>query len=347
MIIKNAVTAFWLLVLVNLIWGVGFVVVDDAITEIPVNVFNAFRFGVAALALMPLWVFSKKRSEKNLIKNSKKLPHQQKHDNVTTPPKGLLLTGFGLGLFLFLGFFFQTQGLLHTTVSNTGFITGLSVPLVPIIGLLLYKTRVNPSVWGSVVLASIGLYFLTIGDKLSLNKGDILVAFGALCYAVHISITASVSGKYEVLALSIIQLIAVTCYSSVAAIVEMAIDHNLHFSALGAFTQSTVMAAIAYSAILSSAFALWAQTAGQRLIAPHKIALIFALEPIFAHIAAVYFLNESMGLKGWLGASLILTGMLFSELGGLKRDTKVIVNIQALDQTATAVEKPVVSGKPN
>ena len=320
--LSSSVTAVWLLVLVNLIWGVGFVVVDDAIDVMPVNIFNAFRFGAAALALIPLWWFSRHKTNKNKIINS---------ENGST--KGLLFTGFALGLFLFLGFFLQTKGLLYTSVSNTGFITGLCVPFVPLIGFILYRTKVSSAVWLSVIISSVGLYFLTIGDKLALNNGDILVAFGALCYAAHITLMARYGGKYAVLPLSIMQLLAVAIYSTLAAMFEYFSGFYQQMSPLLAqLSQSNIIAAIAYSAILSSAFAFWAQTASQRLIAPHKIALIFALEPVFAYIAAAYFLNETMGIKGWFGASLIIAGMLLAELGGRKK-----VKIQVLDQTAVDV----------
>jgi drug/metabolite transporter (DMT)-like permease len=327
--ISSSTTAFWLLVLVNLIWGFGFVVVDDAITVMPVNVFNAFRFGVAALALMPLWFVARQKKLKRAKTQLNALT-----DNHNKPSlRSFLFTGFALGLFLFLGFMLQTQGLLYTSVSNTGFITGLCVPFVPLIGLLLYRIKVTSAVWGSVVLSVVGLYFLTIGDKLEFNSGDVLVALGALCYAAHISVMARVGGKFEVLALSIIQLVAVTLYSALSASFEYIAGYYQQAPDLFVqLSQANVIAAIAYSAILSSAFAFWAQTASQRLIAPHKIALIFALEPIFAHIAAVYILDETMGIKGWIGASLIIAGMLYSELGGRKK-----VKIQALDQTAADV----------
>jgi len=320
--IKSSVTAVWLLVLVNLIWGVGFVVVDDAIEVMPVNIFNAFRFGVAALALLPLWLLT--RQKVKLIK---------KASTETGSNLGLFFTSLGLGLLLFLGFFLQTQGMLYTSVSNTGFITGLCVPFVPLIGFLLYRTKVSSAVWFSVLISSVGLYFLTIGDKLEFNSGDILVAFGALCYAAHITFMARYGGKYAVLPLSILQLVAVTIYCVLAAVFEYFNGYYAqHLSLLEQLAHSNVIAAIAYSAILSSAFAFWAQTAGQRLIAPHKIALIFALEPVFAYFAAAYFLNETMGFKGWLGASLIIAGMLLAELGGRKK-----VKIQALDQTAVDI----------
>ncbi|PAJ73552.1 hypothetical protein CJF42_15260 [Pseudoalteromonas sp. NBT06-2] len=317
--IRTPIMAFWALVLVNLIWGIGFVVVDDAIEIMPVNTFNTFRFGVATLALLPLLFMMKKQNKSEF--------------NYTNSQ--LFRSGFGLGLLLFLGFSLQTQGLLYTSVSNTGFITGMCVPLVPIIGFLLFKIKVGKEIWLSVVTASIGLYFLTMGDKLEFNKGDVLVAVSAVCYASHISMMAKYGGRFAVIPLSILQLGAVTCYSAIAALFEMnTAASESYMSLIDQLNNKNVIAAILYSALLASAFAYWAQTSSQRLIKPHKVALIFALEPIFAHIAAYFILDEHLGYKGWIGASLIIVGMLYSELGG-RRKTK----IQALDQMAAPIDK--------
>jgi drug/metabolite transporter (DMT)-like permease len=316
MAIRTATMAFWALVMVNFVWGVGFVVVDKAIDVMPVNVFNTFRFGFAALAMLPLWWMAKKSSAQV----------EKEYQN-----KALFKTGFGLGLLLFLGFSTQTMGLQYTSVSNTGFITGLCVPLVPITGFLMFRTKVGYAVWLSVLAATIGLYFLTIGDKLELNIGDVLVAIGAVCYACHITLMARYGGKFPVLILCIIQLASVAFYSLFAASYELLQLAN-EFTLVQQLSDVGVLGAIAYSAILSSAFAYWVQTSSQRLLEPHKVALIFALEPIFAHIAAAIVLDEHLGIQGWFGAGLILTGMIYAELGGKKK-----VKIQVLEQMAAPV----------
>jgi drug/metabolite transporter (DMT)-like permease len=319
MTIRTPTTALWALVLVNLIWGVGFVVVDGAIDIMPVNTFNAFRFGIAALALLPLYFLQKKPT------NS-----EQSYQTVD-----LLKIGFGLGLLLFLGFALQTKGLLYTSVSNTGFITGLCVPLVPIIGFFLFKTKVGLEIWVSVVAATIGLYFLTMGDKMEFNLGDVLVAISAVCYASHITLMAKYAGRFAVIPLSIIQLAAVAFYSTIAASYEAIVNINESYPPfIEQLSNIDVWAAVLYSAILASAFAYWAQTSSQRLLEPHKVALIFALEPIFAHVAAFFILGEHLGIKGWFGAGLIIAGMLYSELGGRRK-----IKIQPLEQMAAPIDK--------
>ena len=318
MTIRTPNSALWALVLVNLIWGVGFVVVDGAIDIMPVNTFNAFRFGIAALVLLPLYFLQKKPAKAD----------------VDYTVAELLKVGFGLGFLLFLGFFLQTQGMVYTSVSNTGFITGLCVPLVPIIGFILFKTKVGIEVWVSVVAATIGLYFLTMGDKMAFNQGDVLVAISAVCYAAHIALMARYGGRFAVISLSIIQLAAVAFYSTVAASYEALANINAGYPPfIEQVSNVDVWAAILYSGILASAFAYWAQTASQRLLAPHKVALVFALEPIFAHIAAFIILGEHLGVNGWFGAGLIIAGMLYSELGGRRA-----IKIQPLDQMAAPID---------
>jgi drug/metabolite transporter (DMT)-like permease len=285
----------------------------------PVNTFNAFRFGIAALALLPLYFLQKK-------------PTDSACDYRVVE---LLKIGFGLGLLLFLGFSLQTKGLLYTSVSNTGFITGLCVPLVPIIGFLLFKTRVGIEVWISVVAATTGLYFLTMGDKMEFNLGDVLVAVSAVCYASHITLMAKYGGRFAVIPLSIIQLAAVAVYSTIAASYETFANINESYPPfIEQISNTDVWAAVLYSAILASSFAYWAQTSSQRLLEPHKVALIFALEPIFAHIAAFFILGEHLGIKGWFGAGLIIAGMLYSELGGRRK-----IKIQPLEQMAAPLDK--------
>jgi drug/metabolite transporter (DMT)-like permease len=304
MMIRTPAMAFWALVMVTFIWGVGFVVVDDAINIMPVNTFNAFRFGLAALALLPLWIFAKKQ------------PQLEK----TYQLASLFKIGSGLGLLLFFGFAFQTQGMLYTSVSNTGFITGLCVPLVPVTGVILFRKKVGLEVWISAIVATIGLYLLTIGDKLEFNSGDIMVAVAALCYALHITLMGRLGNHLPVIPLSIVQLGAVAVYSTIASGGEWLVGMNTDYPPIiEQLSDLGVIGAIFYSGLLASAFAYWAQTSSQRLLEPHKVALIFALEPIFAHISAFLLLDEHLGVKGAIGASLIIFAMLYSELGGKRK----------------------------
>lgn len=309
--INNPRSAILALVIVNLIWGMGFVVVDKAIDVMAVNTFNTFRFLLAALCLLPLLLIGPSRKQ---TRDYSRL--------------SLLKTGAGLGLLLFLGFGSQTQGMLYTSVSNAGFITGLCVPLTPVFAWLFFRKQIASSIWVAVITATAGLYFLTMGDKLEFNDGDILISLCAVCFAAHICFTDKYAKHYPVVLLSIVQLAAVGIYSAIAAGLGIGMSGDYPPLTEQLLNQAVIIG-ILFSAILGSAFAYWAQTSSQRLLEPHKVALIFALEPTFAHLFAYIFLDEHLGLQGWIGAGLIIAGMLYAEMGG-KRKAKM----QPLDQVA-------------
>lgn len=319
MSIRSPRVAICLLLLVSLIWGGEFVLIDLAVAEVPTHTFNAIRFLVAALSLLPLLWLSR---------------HQLRE--VRWAP---LLGASGLlGFLLFIGFYTQTEGLRYTSVSNAGFITGLNVPLVPVLGFLLFRTRAARSVWIGVIIATLGLYLLTIGDKLELNKGDLLVLICAFGFATHILFTGRFVDSMPVVPLSILQLSAVSLYSTIAAMISP--DPAFYYPEtspvewVDQLLKPIIISSILVAGILGTAFALWAQSSSQQILESHKVALIFATEPVFAHISGWLFLDEHLGPKGLIGAGLIIAAMLISELGDRRK--KVVV--APLDQTTTLTQ---------
>lgn len=316
MTIKSSKTAVCLLLLVSLIWGAEFVLIDLAVAQMPTHTFNAIRFLIAASSLLPLlWI------SRSQLREVKWLP--------------LLGASALLGILLFIGFYTQTEGLRFTSVSNAGFITGLNVPLVPLLGFLLFRKQVAKAVWLGVLLATFGLYLLTIGDKLEFNKGDILVLICAFGFAGHILFTGRFVDKMPVVPLSIIQLVAVSLYSTIAALLSS--DPAFYYpdaepvTWLDQLLDPIIISSILVAGILGTAYAFWAQSASQQILESHKVALIFATEPVFAHLSAWLFLDEHLGTKGLIGAGLIILAMLISELGDRRKKVKV----EPLDQTAT------------
>ncbi|MEH6650536.1 MAG: DMT family transporter [Motiliproteus sp.] len=300
MTVNSTRVAFILMLLVCLIWGAEYVLVDLAIEVLPTHSFNTIRFTIAALSLLPLLWFSKEK-----IPDGKHLT--------------LLGTGSLLGLLLFIGFYTQTEGLLFTSVSNAGFITALVVPLVPLLGLILLGIKRPLPVWIGVACATIGLYYLTIGDNLEFNKGDLLVLICAFAFSLHIIITGKVVGNLPIIPLSLIQLTSVAIYSGIAALLSSGPLINGHSDSVSDGVQlllsPIIISALLVAGILGSGFATWAQASSQRLLQPHQIALIFASEPIFAWFFAWLFLGEKLGTQGIIGAGMIIIGMLISELG--------------------------------
>lgn len=315
--IKSQCKALLLLLIVSIIWGMEFVLIDMAVDIIPANSFNSLRFLLAAAALFPLLFYVKEATitRHNFLK--------------------LITAGCLLGTLLFIGFYGQTEGLRFTSVSNAGFITGLNVPLVPVLGFMFFRSKLRKSGWLAVTLATLGLYLLTVGDKLIFNSGDLLVLICAFAFAAHILFTGFFVRTLPITKLSIIQMLAVAFYSAVAAYFS---DSPLLYHAgnkmLGwqdLVSSTIVMSAILTSAILATAFAFWVQSVCQTIIAPHKVALIFTAEPVFAYLTAWWVLDERLGVSGLLGAGLIMAAMLIAELG----DRKKPLELKPLDHSVS------------
>lgn len=304
MTIHSSRVALLLLMLVSFVWGAEFVLVDLAVAILPTHSFNALRFLIAALSLIPLlWL------AKEPVKAAQALP--------------LLGAGLLLGFLLFIGFYTQTEGLRFTSVSNAGFITGLNVPLVPVIGYLLFRKHVGKHVWLGITAATFGLYLLTMGGDLVLNQGDLLVLACAFAFATHIVLTGRFVDNLPVVTLSIIQLAAVAIYSALAAWLSPEPAFYYPESApanwLEQISQPIIIWSLLIAGLLGTAYAFWAQSACQTILEPHKVALVFAAEPVFAHITAWIFLDEHLGVQGFIGAGLIIGGMLISELGDKRK----------------------------
>ncbi|MGB0943277.1 MAG: DMT family transporter [Marinomonas sp.] len=308
----SARTAFFILFSVAFIWGAEFVLVDLAVAKVSTNLFNALRFALASLALLPLYFIKKEVIDKDALGR-------------------LFLAGFSLGFLLFIGFYAQTEGMRFTSVANAGFITGLSVPLVPVLAFLVFRQSASWNVWLGVVCATLGLYLLTVGDKLSFNQGDSLVLICAFAFAFHILLTDKFVTNLPIISLSIIQMAAVAIYSLIALVFtpEMINQEtsSLSFN-ISILLDPIVLSGILVTGLLGSAYAYWAQSACQRHLEPAKVALIFATEPVFAFLSAWVFLGEVLGFKGSLGALLILAAILVSELGHTLTDKSLFKNIR-------------------
>lgn len=309
--------ALYLLLFVSFVWGAEFVLVDLTIAQLPTNTFNGIRFILAAIGLLPLYYFSQER-------------HQ------VVPYKRLVLASFGLAILIFIGFYTQTEGMRYTSVSNAGFITGLAVPLVSVLGFVFFRNRTSWPAWIGITLATVGLYFLTVGDKFEFNKGDALVSVCAVMFAFHIILTGKLVQDLPVILLSIIQLFAVGLYCTIATIISPEPAFYLPdanpVAWVDAIFTPLILSTILIAALLGTSLAYWAQAQSQTMLAPHKVALIFASEPIFAHASAWLFLDEHLGWLGLLGGAMIIAGMLVSELGDKSHPPQV----SALDQMAAS-----------
>jgi drug/metabolite transporter (DMT)-like permease len=289
---KKSLFADISLTLVALVWGSTFVLVQNAIASLPPNAFNAIRFLIAAL-ILGSWLLLFERNQLRQLNWS------------------IVLSGLLLGSWLFAGYAFQTVGLLYTTSSKAGFITGLSVVLVPLFSLFLLKQKPTRNALIGVGIATIGLYLLTLTDMTSLNRGDALVLVCAIGFALHIIFTGRYSEKFPTLLLTVIQIFTVSILSGLLAILTE--DYALAFQ-VDILRQKDVLIALIITSVFATALAFFAQTSFQKYTTPTRVALIFAMEPVFAAITAYFWASERLSTNALFGCICIFAGMIFAEL---------------------------------
>lgn len=282
------------LLLVAMMWGCTFLIVQHAVRVLPPMAFNSIRFiGAGLLLALIITVFY--RDQWRMIS-----------------PK-MLLHSCLLGLFLFIGYAFQTVGLLYTTTSNTGFITGLSVVIVPFLSYFLLKHSISRFTWLSALFAAAGLYLLTFaGSEMSWNLGDILVFVCAIGFALHIGYTGLYASRYPSLPLAALQMAVVGVLSFIASFLTE--DVGSVSSVYSRLIQPEVVLALLVSIGPTSAFAFWIQTVCQKYTSPSRVAIIYATEPVFAALTGIWFAGEVLGWMGAIGCVFILAGMILAEL---------------------------------
>ncbi|SCL88895.1 Uncharacterized protein BCB44BAC_01450 [Bacillus cytotoxicus] len=280
------------LLFVSFIWGATFVVVQNAMSFVNPFTFNAIRFLCAGIILLFIQIlFSKKISKKQMYCSS--------------------FAGLIVGFFLFAGYLLQTFGLLYTTSSKAGFLTGLSIIMVPILSFIFLKQKASPFVLIGILTATIGLYLLTAADSFQLNIGDILVLGCAIAFAAHILINGVFSKKISPLLLSTSQILSVGVFSTICAFLFE--DYEKIFST-SLWTNSVFLFALLATSLFATSIAFFIQTAAQKHTSPTRVAIIFAMEPVFAALTGVLVAGEQLSTSAILGCLCIFLGMIFVEL---------------------------------
>ncbi len=284
--------------LCTFIWGTTFIAQDTGMDDIGPFTFNAVRFFVGFLAILPL----------AFLFELKKFKSEFKFD-----VKTFVILSFLIGSSLFLGSALQQVALLYTDVANAAFFTIFYVPMVPIIIFLFRKKSIHWSVWPSVVLCLIGGYLLTNFYDATVRLGDGLVLLGALFWSTHIIFTGMIIKKYNLpLTIGAVQTLIVAVFSFIIGLIyEEFIFVNI----------LKEIDSILYAGILSGGLAFVLQIYAQRRITPAPAAIIFSLEGVFATIAAWFLLNQILGINNLLGCFFILSGVLLSQLLPLIKKT--------------------------
>lgn len=270
------------LLAVTFVWGVTFVVVKDALGAIGPYYFLAVRFFLAALFLVVV--------------------HPRFLAGVT---RGDLLAGAVIGMALFAGYAFQTVGLQYTTASNAGFITGLSVVLVPVFTAA-FSRRLPPGlVMAGVASATAGLALLSLKDGLRVDYGDALIFFCAVSFAAHILLVGRFAPRCSSYTLAVLQIAVVGLLSLGAAPWVETFPERL---------APEVLWALAATAIPATSLAFLIQTRAQKFTSPAHTAVIFTMEPVFAGLAAWLWGGEVFSTRQIIGGAAIVAGMLITVL---------------------------------
>ena len=273
------------------IWGTTFIAQDTGMDNIGPFTFNCVRFFVGFLAVAPFFYLFEKKKINYQIKNK------------TNQFLKLIIP---VGIFLFLGCIFQQVSLLYTDVANSAFFTIFYVPMVPIILYFLFSEKLHWSIWPSVLACVIGGYFLSDVDDATIRLGDSLVLIGALFWALHIIYIGKIIDLFDLpFFIALLQNLIVATLSFILVIIFEEFD----FSKIKLETIE-----ILYAGILSGGAAFALQLFGQKNISAAPAAIVMSLEGVIAAIAAWIILNQILGLGNIIGCSLILGGVLLSQL---------------------------------
>jgi len=274
------VRALALLVVVTAVWGVTFVQVKDAVAIYPLFAFLALRFAIAGCTLA--------------------VPGAAR---VRSLGRGGIAAGALAGSLLGAGYVLQTAGLQRTTVSSTGFVTGMYVVLTPLLALAIFRVHVAAAAWGGVALATIGLALLS-GIRGGSVAGDLLVLAGAAVYSLQIVLMERFAPRFDALAFTLVEML--TAFAGLLftalALGQLSVPHGW-----------TVWGALLVTGIFASALAFLAQTWAQRRASATQTALAFSLEPVWAAFFGFTLAGDRLGAVGWLGCVVIMAGIVIAE----------------------------------
>ena len=290
----NSFQANLILLITALIWGFGFVAQRMGMDHLGPYAFNVCRFLVGALSLLPLLFFLRKNGSASSGFNRSFW-------------KFSIFAGFAL----FGGATLQQVGIQYTTVGKAGFITGLYVVIVPILGLCLRQKIGRWTVIGCL-LAVLGLYFLSIKQDFSIGWGETLVLIGAFFWAVHVQVIGAANKRnLSPIKLALVQYLVCATLNLLLSLLFETFLFDQVILASGA---------ILYAGIVSVGIAFTLQVIAQKKVDPSRAAIILNLEAVFAVLAGWLFFTELLTIKEWLGCSLMFLGMILSQMKGQEQE---------------------------
>lgn len=282
-----------LLLSVAISWGITFLMVQDAVKNVPVYAFLFWRFLLASILMLLISYRRLQYTNRNVI-----------------------FYGVCLGVALFGGFATQTFGLTHVKSSVVAFITGFNVVFVPFLAYLFFKDKVRINVFIGSLIALSGLYFLTMSGSLSIGFGEFLTLICAFMFAIHIVFTGKFSKKGDVFLIVCVQFITVTLLSLLFSLSIEEVTFNITFD-------DTFLKAVLVTSIFATVYAFFIQTYFQQYTTATKTAIIFTMEPVSAAFFGVYIGNELLTSSQIIGAILIIGATLLTEIK-IKKKVKLL-----------------------
>lgn len=283
---SQALRADILMLITAAIWGAAFVAQRLGMDAIGPFLYTGLRFALGALILLPLLLVLPKPAVKQPLN------------------RGLLLGGLLMGLALTVGINLQQVGLLFTSVTNSGFITGLYVIIVPLLGLFIGH-RTGLGTWMGACLAVLGMFLLSVGEGFQVAPGDWLQLAGAGVWGVHVLLVGFFASRYDPIRLAVLQFAVCAVFSLILALVFEEIRLNAILQA---------GPAILYGGVIAVAIGYTLQVVAQRHAIASHAAIILSLEAVFAAIAGALLLDESLHARGYIGCALMFAGMLIAQL---------------------------------
>jgi drug/metabolite transporter (DMT)-like permease len=269
------------LIAITVIWGLTFSMVKKSLELVPPLVFMSYRFILAFLVMMLLSVKKITRIDREMVK-----------------------AGLILGFFLFGAYALQTFGLKYTTAGNAGFITGLFVVFTPILSTIILHKRPGLRSIFSVILATVGLGFLSLQAGMSINLGDALVLACAFSYSLHIIYMDRYTRRHDIALLTLVQMGVLAALNTTCGFI---------FEDFVFPTSGYVWLTIIVCGLFASALAFYVQAWAQRRISPVRTSVVLIMEPVFSVLFGIILLGEGLTWRGWLGCALMLAGMLITE----------------------------------
>ena len=268
----------------TVVWGATFVLVKAALRDVSPVLFLALRFSLATAALLLLF------------RGTGKGPHSWRSVGA----------GALTGTFLFAGYLLQTLGLQYTSAPKSAFITGLTSVMVPLLAMIVYRSRPQVSEVAGVMVATVGMGLMTLEGNLGgVSRGDLLTFFCAIAFAAHIVTLGHFSEYVSFEQLSVGQIGAAALWS--LALVRWMETPRVVW-------RPTVVYAILITGLLATAVAFTVQAWAQRFTSSTRTALIYMLEPVFAWVTSYFLMGEGLSGRAAAGAALILGGVVLVEL---------------------------------